>query len=253
MTENDKTRDELRDQYIKEIKSHQHFDSFFAEYKPSTVESFVKLYALKKAMWTLYGPTFKSELERLETLWVNAAMERMAEIQQVKLFLFQCRYRAGEVEEPVQGLNTIFDFLYWKDNVLNATFLDPVTEEDVDLYCEYMRSNDYNHQPLGFLQGWQDFDRIRMAYNSPDEEEGDVPEWYEFYFSRTGHGTELTLPDIKKEKDIYYFQKGNNERTRLLQEEEKKAIAEKRKLPPEEGKPFDEYSPDGLSLVYECF
>ena len=253
MTDNDKTRDELRDQYIQEIKSHQYFDRFFAGYRPSTVESFVKLYALKKAMWTIYGPTFKSELDKLETLWVNSAMERIAEIQQVKLFLFQCRYRAGGVEEPVEGVSTIFDFWYWKDNVLNASFLEPVTEDDVDLYCEYMRSNDYNHRPLGFLEGWQDFDPIREAYNSPEETDRQVPEWYQFYFGRTGHGIELTLPDIKKEEDIFYFQKGNNERIRLLQEEEKKAIAENRKSPPEEGKLFDEYGPNGLSLFMSVF
>jgi hypothetical protein len=253
MADQDKTRDELKAQFITEIKNHKHFKEFFKDYKPSTVESFINLYALKKAMWTLYGPSFKKEMEDMETRWVNMAMERLAEIQQVKLFLFQCRYRAGMIEEKVEGVRTIFDFIYWKNNTLNASFLEPVTEEDVALYCEYMRSNDNNHEPLDFLQGWQDFEEIREAYNTPEDADRGVPEWYEFYFNRTGHGIELTLPDIKKEKDTFYFLKGNQERVRLAQEAQRIAIAEKKAPPPEEGKYFDEYAPEGLSLFMNVF
>lgn len=253
MTNLDKTRDELTDQFINEIKGHPHFKDFFKKYRPSSVESFVKSYALRKAMWTVYGTTFKNEMERIETQWINLAMERLAEIQQVKLFLFQCRFRAGGIEERVAGVRTLFDFIYWKSNVLNASFLEPVTEQDIALYCDYMNGNDGNHQPMGFLEGWQDFEQIREAYNWPEDTEREVPEWYEFYFSRTGHGVELTLPDIRKEKDMPYFLKGNNERIRLIQEENKIAIAEKKAPPPEEGEMYNEYGEEGLSWFMSLF
>lgn len=246
MTDQDKTRDELKAQFIEEIKNHEHFKQFFKDYRPSTVENFVKYYALRKAMWTIYGEGFKKEMERMETQWVNLAMERMAEIQQVKLFLFQCRFRAGEVEEQVEGLRTIFDFFYWRDNVLNASFLEPVTEDDVALYCEYMNGHDDNHEPLGFLEGWQNFDEIREAYNSPEDTDRDVPEWYQFYFSHTGHGTELTLPDIKKEKDLFYFMRATEEEKEIM-------IAKMKTSPPEEGKPFDESAPEGLTMFMQIF
>ncbi|HEY9363887.1 MAG TPA: hypothetical protein VIQ00_11530 [Chitinophagaceae bacterium] len=253
MTDPDKTKEELKVQFINEIKNHKHFKEFFKDYTPSSVESFIKLYALKKATWTIYGPTFKKQMEDMETQWVNMAMERMAEIQQVKLFLFQCRYRAGLVEERVEGVRTIFDFFYWKDNVLNASFLEPVTEQDITLYCQYMRSDDNNHEPLGFLEGWQDFESIREAYNGSEDTDRDVPAWYEFYFNHTGHGVELMLPDIKKEKDTFYFLKGNQERIRLAQEAKKIAIAENKEPPPEEGKYFVEHAPEGLSLFMDVF
>jgi hypothetical protein len=253
MTDPDKTKEELKVQFINEIKNHKHFKEFFKDYKPSTVESFIKLYALKKAMWTIYGAAFKKDMEDMETRWVNMAMERMAEIQQAKLFLFQCRYRTGLVEERVEGVRTIFDFIYWKDNVLNASFLEPVTEQDIAFYCQYMRSDDNNHEPLGFLEGWQDFESIREAYNGSEDADRDVPAWYEFYFNHTGHGVELMLPDIKKEKDTFYFLKGNQERIRLAQEAKKIAIAENKEPPPEEGKYFDEYAPEGLSLFMDVF
>lgn len=230
--------DELAEKIAAGIRADEKFERFFKDYSPSSVNSFIKIYAVKKAMWTIYGPLFKTELEKMETQWENEAMERLQEIQQVKLFLFQCRFRANAIERPVEGLRTIFDFLYWKENILNARFLDPVTENDIQLYTEYLMGPDVNHQPLGFIEDWQDFEPIRLAYNNEDETDRTVPEWYSFYFSRTGHGIELTLPDERKEKDIFYFLEGNNERVRLLQEERKKAIAENPALAPETGEYF---------------
>ena len=253
MEDIDKNRDQLRLQFIEEIRNDEKFEHFFKDYTPSSVNSFVSLYALKKAMWTIYGPTFKNELEKMETRWVNAAVKRLAEIQQVKLFLFQCRYRAGIIEEPVKEVRTIFDFIYWGQNVLNAGFLEPVTEYDVELYCKYMKENDGNHQPMGFLEDWQDFDAIREAYNNEEETDRIVPEWYQFYFEHTGHGTELTLPDHKVEKDIFYFKKGNQERIRLLQEEEKKAVAENPALAPEKGRYFNEFTDNLLVNFMNLF
>ena len=63
MTDQHKTTAELMAQFVNEIKNHPHFKEFFKDYKPSTVESFINRYALKKAMWTLYGPGVKKEME----------------------------------------------------------------------------------------------------------------------------------------------------------------------------------------------
>jgi hypothetical protein len=278
MTEQDKTREELRAQFIIEIKNNGHFKEFFKSYRPSSVERFIKGYALKKAMWTIHGPFFKKEMERMETQWVNLAMERIAEIQQVKLFLFQCRYRAGEIQERVEGVRTIFDFLYWKNNVLNASFLEPVTEDDISMYCRYMNEYDGNHNALDLFEDWQDFKQIRAGYNSTkdtDEEDMDeddmdeddideddkdeafikiyVPAWYLYYFTYTGHGMELSLPDTKGEKDLFYFRKGNEERVRQAKEAEIAAIAKMEAKPKEEGEMYDEYGPEGISLFMSVF
>ena len=255
MADDHQHRDELTAQFAAEIKANKNFENYFRGFSPSSVNSFVELYALQKAMWTIYGPTFKDILEKLETQWVNEAMERLAEIQQVKLFLFQCRYRAGAVEEPYERVRTIFDFIYWRHNILNATFLEPVCEQDIELYTEYMLSNDGHSNPFDFLEDWQDFDAIREAYNTPEDEEAgrNVPEWYEYYFNHTGTGIELTLPDLKKEKDTYYFLKGNDERTRLLIEEEQKAIAENLAPPPEEGVLFNGYEEDVRESFMKVF
>ena len=167
------------------------------------------------------------------------------------IFLFQCRYRAG-IQNPVEGVRTIFDFMYWRHNVLNAHFLEPVSEEDIELYCQYMEEFDYSHQPMGFLEDWQDFEAIRDAYQDEEEAGRNLPEWYRFYFSRTGRGAELLLPDVKKEKDVFYFLKGNEERIRLLKEAEKEAAAEDA-VAPEKGDYFNEYTGNNLARFMNLF
>ena len=106
-------REQLIEKFISEIKAHKHYETFFGGYTASSVNSFVELYAQKKAGWTISGKEFRAETERMEMMWENEAMKRLEEIQQVKLFLYQCNYRAGAVEETTGAVRTIFDFIYW--------------------------------------------------------------------------------------------------------------------------------------------
>ena len=215
-------KEELIEKFIADIKSHRNFESFFSKYLPSSVNSFIKIYAHRKAIWTISGHGFKTEMERMEMLWENEAIKRLEEIQHVKLFLYQCNYRAGLTESPTSDVRTIFDFIYWKDNVLNARFIEPISPEDIELYTSYLSSPDADHTPFVFIEDWQDFDDIRFAYTDPDDSERTVPGWYMYYFSHTGYGHELTLPDIKGETDGNYFREGNKERVRLHQEAEQR-------------------------------
>lgn len=248
-----KNIDELVQSFMAAIRTDEKFERFFEDYSSSSVNSFVNTYAHRKAMRTVYGPTFKESLDSMEIQWENEAMERLEEIQQVKLFLFQCNFRAGAIEEPVEGVRTIFDFLYWKENILNARFLEPISEEDISLYSTYLMSPHVNHNPFVFIEDWQDFEAIREAYNDEEGADRNVPEWYAYYFSHTGHGVELTLPDIKREKDIFYFLAGNKERTHQLQEAERKRLEENPDAAPDRRQYFNEYADNNLGRFMNLF
>ncbi len=246
-------KEELIEKFISEIRAHNSFTAFFSKYSPTSVNSFINVYAHRKAIWTTSGQVFKTEMERMEMLWENEAMKRLEEIQHVKLFLYQCNYRAGGVECPTEDVRTIFDFIYWKDNVLNARFLEPVTPQDIELYTGYLASADVNHTPLVFIEDWQDFDEIKFAYTNPEESERTVPEWYMYYFNRNGHGRELALPDGKGEKDIFYFQQGNKERVRQIQEAEQKELENNPELAARKLPFFNEYANDNLDGFMQVF
>ena len=247
------SKEELIEKFITEIKEHINFTSFFSKYSSNSVNSFLKLYAQRKAIWTISGHGFKTEMERMEMLWENEAMHRLAEIQHVKLFLYQCNYRAGLVERPTKDVRTIFDFMYWKENILNARFLEPVSPADINLYAAYLASPEVNHSPFAFIEDWQDFDDIRFAWTDPEESERTVPEWYLYYFSQTGHGHELTLPDIKSERDLHYFQEGNKERVRLFREAEQQKPQDDPGLLAHKLPYFNEYADGNLDTFMQVF
>ncbi len=247
------SQEDLVQKFIEQIKAHLNYKRFFSKYSESSVNSFIKNYALKKAIWTASGNGFRAEMERMEIMWETEAMKRLDEIQQAKLFLFQCNYRSLAIDEPVAEVRTIFDFIYWKDNVLNARFLEPVTLDDIGLYTGYLMSAEVNHEPFVFIEQWQDFEEIRMAYNTPGETGRSVPEWYTHYFSNTGHGIELTLPDLKKEKDIYYFLEGDKERIRSIQEAEQEAEKEDPKLAKDKRAFFNEFEDGNLDTFMQVF
>lgn len=253
MSKQEETQDQLIEKFITQIKEHTNYKGFFGRYSPASVNSFIKHYAVRKAVWTVNGKGFNTEMERMELMWETEAMKRLGEIQQVKLFLFQCDYRAGAIDEPTGAIRTIFDFIYWKDNVLNARFLEPITPADIRLYNEYLISPDVEHNPFIFIEDWQDFEDIRAAYTEPEETERTVPGWYLYYFNYTGRGIELTLPDIKKEKDTYYFLEGNKERGREIREAEKKALEENPKLAEEKAPYFNEYVDNNLDNFMQVF
>jgi hypothetical protein len=110
----------------------------------------------------------------------------------------------------------------------------------------------------------KDTDEDDMDEDDIDEEETDedgidigelffkeyVPAWYLYYFTYTGHGIELSLPDIKGKKDTFYFLKGNEERIRQAKEEEMAKMEAGQK---EEDEMFNEYTPGNLTMFMSVF
>ena len=87
-----------------------------------------------------------------------AAQTCLGNIQQKKLFDKQCQWRAETFTHP--AIETTSDFNYWEKNILNCPFIDPITEEDVALYIEFLQ--EYLGEDLTFLGRWQDYN----SYNS---------------------------------------------------------------------------------------
>jgi hypothetical protein len=161
-----------------------------------------------KRFWLLYGKTAVENKEYHSIKWVSKAADHLALIQQKKLFDMQCLWRAEKMTIP--GVEICYDFNMWEKDILNCPFLEPVSRDDIDLYADYLVSetgidNDYTHFSWG-TDEWQDYDGIKKAYNSDDDDdERDVPEWYEFYNERRGTGVYMTLPDIRGDKEKFYM------------------------------------------------
>ena len=190
------------------------------------VEDFVRRYAQLKTQWLEWGPRYTEWQENEDLNWVNDAFERLKEIQQKKLFDLQCHWRAEQIE--IAEIECAEEFLFWEHHVLNCPFLEPVEMEEVELYQQYLSSNNFEFEQ-GWLDRWQDYNQIKLAEKTGNANRN-FPDWYDFHNGRTGKGIYLTLPDIRGEKEEFYLS---------IWREDFHKEADKKKLEREQDPTFD--------------
>ncbi|HLG33908.1 MAG TPA: hypothetical protein VI757_03425, partial [Bacteroidia bacterium] len=96
-----------------------------------------------------------------------------------------------------------YDFYHWEANILECPFLDPVTQQEVDLYIQYLQSSNFEAEQ-GWFERWQDYEAIKEAYESENASRN-FPDWYDFYNGRTGASVFMLLPDIRGQKEEFYM------------------------------------------------
>jgi hypothetical protein len=212
--------DPSHDEIKQDLLTNPRYAALFAPYHPEAVARFAGEYARKKFDWQWQGP--KAEFDQTEALThlSEAAYSRLWDIQRKKLFDLQCRWRAGEITHP--GLGCTFDFGVFDAAIENCPVLDPITPDELALYCDFVRQAiDFDNDVLDCYRtgdgyeprDWQDYDGLRLhaqeeAAHLPDDQRQavDPPAWYDFHDLRTGHGRLLHLPDLRGALEKPYLQ-----------------------------------------------
>ncbi len=206
----------LKKQWRDELSQSAAVQEFLKDYQPHSVEGFIDHLISYKLIWHKYGDFYQGQNEKKDLQWHTAAFEHLAIIQQKKLFDIQCLWRAEKITLP--GIEICFDFNLWEHNVLNCPFIPPISEEDIDMYTQYLLQDDIE---ADLYESWQDYDELKEAYLN-DEENRNMPDWYEFYNGRKGTGTYMLLPDIRGKKEEFYIDiahAATREKDRALHEE----------------------------------
>lgn len=193
---------ELKIKWRKEISETQSIQAFLSGYNDNSVESFINSYISKKYVAFKLEDYYSRKAEERRDKWINLAHKHLAAILHKKLFDLQCLWRAEQI--TLKGVTICYDFEYWRDAIVNCPFIEPLTDDDIELYQSYLQqSDDY----FGFDNfEAQDYDQFKKEYTSTeDNEECRMPEWYEYHNSRTGNGSLLLLPDLRGEKETFYM------------------------------------------------
>ncbi|MFA6597343.1 MAG: hypothetical protein WCS69_06440 [Ignavibacteriaceae bacterium] len=195
---------ELEKEIEEDLRTNPKYQAYFEQYEKTSIDRFVEYYKKEKASWFKYGELYL-KIERDRVLkYIDIAEKKLWEIQQAKLFDLQCLWRAEQINIP--EIKTSYDFDYWEKAIENCPFIPPITQEEFDLYREYIitENADLSVVPYQFtFFDWQDYDKYKRAVED-DEDEGEMPEWYLFYNNRRGGNPYLRLPDIRNEKEYYY-------------------------------------------------
>lgn len=197
-----KTREQagFQKQIEHELATEERFQKYFEGFNSESVKSFITSYAQKKAYWYRFGNFWIEQNEAEDLQWINEAEIHLSYIQQKKLFDAQCLWRAEKITIP--EVEICFDFEMWERDVMNCPFIEPVNENEVELYVQYLSQNNVDLE-LGWMESWQDYHEIKEAYNDVSDTRN-FPEWYDFYNGRMGTSTYMLLPDIRGEKEEFY-------------------------------------------------
>ena len=195
---------QLEQQFYEEIKNSDTAKEYFANYSQSSVESFMKLYASKKAhlsqCYQFYAEAYH-EKELSELHFQKKAEDMLTFILQKKLFNMQLRWRAGQLE--IDEIVVSYDFQFWEKHILTCPFIPPIEKHEVDLMKEYLLLFNENDEIEYRYHNWQDYDSL--IKKDADGLMQELPDWYEFYDSRMGTGTLLLLPNHKGIKEDFYL------------------------------------------------
>jgi hypothetical protein len=179
------------------------FQEYFSKFDEKSVRQFIQSYSMRKAQYLQYSPQFLREQEQNVNDDLENAMELLWEIQQKKLFNLQCLWRADKIHIP--GIEVTYDFIYWEKNISECPFIEAVTNEEVNLYIEYVNSDFYSEPHP--LSSWQDFEGFRKEPYEDDFVA--LPSWYTFYDNHMGTEELLNMPDIRGEKEKQYLPSNN--------------------------------------------
>ena len=218
---------------VAELRQNEYIQKLVEGYHPMCLQNIIDDYAQKKLYWMEWGEQSKDWVRHVDEEWIEDAHARLEEIQQKKLFDLQCRWRAETITLP--KIRVSDDFEKWSKNILNCPFLSPITPEEMAMYEQYIRSNNFEERT--FKEDWQNYDEIKEAYQD-ENSYCEVPEWYDFHNSCTGASTFLLLPDIRGQKEGFYIT--------LVRESDKRLIEQKSKTvstpqAPAETRPFLKY------------
>jgi hypothetical protein len=196
----------FREEVKLELKTADRFRQYFSQFNQSSVDSFIEFYAGDKGLWHQFGEFYLQQNEEEQTRWIDEAHVHLGYILQKKLFDAQCLWRAQKVK--FDGVLHTYDFHLWENNIFNCSFLEPITEADLDLYQQFLSqpAKDFAINISWYFE-WQNYHAIKSIYNDADADEvdGEMPEWYEFHMNRTGNSSLLLLPDIIGEKERFYL------------------------------------------------
>jgi hypothetical protein len=204
----------LEEQYLEELKANQQVREFLKEYKESSVEDFLKRYAERKARDVHWGKKLKDYRDRKASQFYDDATEWFWAIQQKKLFNLQCQWRANQIS--LNEVEISADFDVWEQDIERCSFVEPVTEDEVDLLLEFADTvNEANDFDEG--SGWQNYDTYKYELEN-DDDALSYPDWYDFYDMRRGTGAFLSLPDIRGKQENFYRRLFLDEHKRIEKE-----------------------------------
>lgn len=197
----------LYQQFYEELRNDPRIIAHYKDFDPVSVDEMLQEHAREKVYLLENGPHFVETCEQKDLKYSDMAMACLKEIQQKKLFNLQCQWRAELVTDP--RIESTEDFVEMGEDILNCKLISQIESDEIDLYYQYMQSDDYTYVPT-FIpnQMWQFYEGMKMSETNPEKFLSKLfiyPPWYRYHDTYATASNLMLLPDIRGEKEHYYL------------------------------------------------
>lgn len=195
--------EERRKLWRKEMAENEELANHLKTIHPKVLEPFINYYLVQKNGWVENNSYYEKQRSNEGIEWLDPATSHLGIIQQKKLFDKQCLWRAEKI--TIDNIMLCCDFLIWQHNIFNCPFIEPVNEDDLENYIDFLQGSDQDPE-MQVYQDWQDYEKMKTAYelgNNDITKQG-FPAWYHYHNSVSNADILMALPDIRGEKEAFY-------------------------------------------------
>jgi hypothetical protein len=193
---------ELKIKWRQELEENDSITQYLKQFNPHSVTGFFDSYLTSKYQWYRFGDMYRDMIEAAREEWITAAHEHLENILHKKLFDLQCLWRANEIK--LEGVEICFDFQNIGADIFNCKFIDDITEQEIEMYQEFLMKGDVEHEKWFDFLDMQDYDEIKDAYNN-ENSDYNFPDWYDFHNVRTGNSSLFLLPNSRGDEEEFYI------------------------------------------------
>jgi hypothetical protein len=202
--------------FAEDLRTHPRYQAFFEQYDENSVVEFIKNYAEDKHEWHTDKNNIYGSADCRRTQFLSSAERFLEFILQKKMFNLQCLWRAELIDLPF--IENTYDFKYFSNDILNCPFIEPITEEEIEVGIRFLMESEAEIDPD--YPDWQNYGNFKIweieleMGEEIDKSDGkapyygiaeEMPPFYTFYdtYMKTGHL--FNLPDIRWIKEKYYL------------------------------------------------
>lgn len=183
---------------IDDLNSNEVYQPFFKKYGQNFKEIFINRYSEMKLKCLEKKEKQDDDEEKEEIDWMNTAYRHLFVIQHKKLFDVQCQWRADKITLP--GVEITNSFLLWTNDILNCPHIEPINDEDIAWYKEFLLSDGSAIDSWGWFS-WHEFDELKNLLLTGHAKDDYYPQYFDFHNRKTGNEIYLSLPDLAKERE----------------------------------------------------
>lgn len=195
---------------LNELNTHPKYQDYFNQFHPDSVITFKDFFARYKTNCIVHEEIYRNKEEEIIHQYSDGANRCLWEIQHFKLLIAEGLWRSNKIEIP--EITYIHEFLYWHIHIEQCTFIEPITQNDVERYIAYLKQEESKEvlEPE-YMHNFAAFNGVR---DSIEKDEKIAP--YVAYMINL-FGKQLFLIDDIKGQEEKHYKNAHTEHEKILE------------------------------------